>query len=210
MKLKKLLLIGLLIPATLQAQNCSIILKQASGHFINTQSEKNGGSTLAIVKAIHTYKSCYQARIEATQKQLAVSGRGPLMGAQGNFKDMESALKQLTDYALKVTATGGSYDQIKVAYTKLYALQFKNAFYQSYLVSKKQKVDSAQLYQAQNRFHKMILNYSKDEQIQLEQLFDVFETSLAQGLNLSPYPAYIYAMTILQSPASSTVINPVF
>lgn len=210
MKLNKLLCILLLIPATLQAQNCAAILKQTSHQFVNAQSAKHGSSTLAIVDAIHTYKQCYQQRINKIKNQLATSGKGPLMGARGNFKDMQQALNQFTDYALKVTATGGTYDQIKSAYTELYALQFENAFYQSYITTKNKKVTPDELYKAQNTFHKMLLRFNKDQQTQLEQYFDSFEACLTEGLNLSAYPAYVYAMTILQSPASSTLINPVF
>jgi len=209
MKKYKLLLL-LLLPTMLHAQNCVTILKQPSYQYVNAIAAKQGDTTIAIVSAINTYKKCYQNKINQTKKQLSKSGRGPLMGAQGNFRDMQLALKQFTAYALKITATGGTYDQIKSAYTQLYALQFENAFYQSYLVSKKQKAHKSQLYKAQNTFHTFILNYDKKEQIQLEQYFDSFETSLTQGLNLSAYPAYVYANTILQSPASEVVINPVF
>ena len=213
MKLKKIMITALLTvsPSLMIAQNCSEILKQPSQQFINTESEKNGDTTIARVNAINIYQNCYQKKIDQLKNKLDQSGQGPLMGARGDFGDMENALNQLTDYALKITATGGTYDQIKTAYAKLYVLAFKNIFYQSYLVSSEQATSNTQLEKAQSMLHIELSQYSPDEQNQFEQYFDTFQTSLTmvQGFH-SSYLAYQYALWILQSPASSTLINPVF
>ena len=213
MKLKTfgLALLFTLLPSFIMASNCGKILKQPSQLFINLEAEKNGGSTKARVNAIQHYQTCYQEKIDQLKNQLDHSGQGPLMGARGDFEEVENALNELTDYALKITATGGTYDQIKAAYAKLYALQFKNVFYQSYLVSKNKTGDNAQLRQAKNRLYAQLFHYSRDKQNQFNKYFDTFQTSLSrvQGFN-SSYLAYQYALWILQSPASSTLINPIF
>jgi hypothetical protein len=199
-------------PACILAQNCAAVLKQTSNQYIDATSEKSGGSTLARIAAIQAYQACYQDKINTLKNQLDQSGQGPLMGARGDFGDMQNALTALTTYALKITATGGTYDSVKAAYAKLYALQFTNAFYQSYVVSKDQAFDATDLNKAQNMLHAELSNYSAEEQNQFEQFFDTFLSafSMVKSFKQSAYPAYQYALWILQSPASSTLINPVF
>jgi hypothetical protein len=202
-----------LLPACIVAQNCTAVLKQTSNQYIDATSEKNGGSTLARIAAIQAYQACYHERIIQLKNKLD-QGKGPfpMMGARGDFGDMENALTALTTYALKITATGGTYDSVKAAYAKLYALAFEKVFYESYMVSKQKAIDPMQLDKAQNSLHAELLNYTQDEQIQFQMYFDQFVSSLkmVQGFQASSYPAYQYALWILQSPASSTLINPVF
>ena len=64
MKLKKIMITALLTvsPSLMIAQNCSEILKQPSQQFINTESEKNGDTTIARVNAINIYQNCYQKK----------------------------------------------------------------------------------------------------------------------------------------------------
>jgi hypothetical protein len=84
----------------------------------------------ATLRAIATYGKCYDARTDRLVASLAKSGKGPLMGARGNFRDFETALKNFTAVALGVAQPPD--DRVKIAYAALYEKQFRYAFYQSY------------------------------------------------------------------------------
>jgi|HubBroStandDraft_6_1064221.scaffolds.fasta_scaffold42513_2 hypothetical protein len=82
------------------------------------------------LRAIETYGKCYDARTDRLAASLGQSGKGPLMGVRGNFRDFEAALKSFTAIALNVTQPPD--DPVKTAYAALYEKQFRYAFYQSY------------------------------------------------------------------------------
>ncbi len=68
-----------------------------------------------------------QSRLATT---LGRSGKGPLMGANGNFGDFQAALKDFSTKALADTVPPA--DAVKQAYASLYALEFRYEFLQSY------------------------------------------------------------------------------
>jgi len=80
--------------------------------------------------AIAAYGKCYDARTDRLKASLAKSGKGPLMGASGNFRDFDKALQGFTAKALAESEP--SADTLNSAYTALYEKQFRYAFYQSY------------------------------------------------------------------------------
>jgi len=80
--------------------------------------------------AIAAYGKCYDARTDRLAASLGKTGKGPLMGVRGNFRDFEAALKNFTAVALSVAQPPG--DPVKTAYVALYEKQFRYAFYQSY------------------------------------------------------------------------------
>jgi hypothetical protein len=82
------------------------------------------------LRAIGTYGKCYDARTDRLAASLGKSGRGPLMGVRGNFRDFEAALKNFTAVAVSVAQPPD--DPVKTAYAALYEKQFRYAFYQSY------------------------------------------------------------------------------
>lgn len=82
------------------------------------------------VLAIEAYGKCYDARTSSLAASLGKQGKGPLMGARGNFGDFESALKDFTAKAL--AANQQPADAIKAAYASMYEKQFRHAFYQNY------------------------------------------------------------------------------
>jgi hypothetical protein len=82
------------------------------------------------LRGIAAYGKCYDARTDRLAASLAKSGKGPLMGARGNFRDFEAALKDFGSVALSVTQPPD--DPVKTAYAALYEKQFRYAFYQSY------------------------------------------------------------------------------
>jgi hypothetical protein len=84
----------------------------------------------ATLRAIDAYGKCYDARTDRLAASLAKSGKGPLMGLRGNFRDFETALKNFASVALGVAQPPD--DPVKIACAALYEKQFRYAFYQSY------------------------------------------------------------------------------
>jgi hypothetical protein len=82
------------------------------------------------LRAISAYGKCYDARTDRLAASLGRTGKGPLMGVRGNFRDFETALKNFTVVALSVAQPPD--DAVKAAYAVLYEKQFRYAFYQSY------------------------------------------------------------------------------
>jgi hypothetical protein len=84
----------------------------------------------ATLRAIAAYGKCYDVRTDRLAASLGKSGKAPLMGIRGNFRDFEAALKNFTAIALGVSQPPD--DPVKTAYAALYEKQFRYAFYQSY------------------------------------------------------------------------------
>jgi hypothetical protein len=84
----------------------------------------------ATLRAIAAYGKCYDARTDRLAASLAKTGKGPLMGVRGNFRDFEGGLKNFTAIALGVAQPPD--DAVKAAYAALYERQFRYALYQSY------------------------------------------------------------------------------
>lgn len=122
--------------------SCAQILKMTStewiDHFVDHFAP--GADTLTAIteRAILAYGKCYDARTDRLAAALKRSGRGPLMGAMGNFQDLETGIQNFTAIALEDSqpAQPGPADaqklELKTAYAKLYQKQFRYAFYQSY------------------------------------------------------------------------------
>ena len=55
------------------------------------------------VRAITVYGKCYDARTNQLAASLGKAGRGPLMGATGNFREFQKALDDFTAKALAAT-----------------------------------------------------------------------------------------------------------
>jgi hypothetical protein len=100
---------------------------------LRNEAGKPSAETLdsrATLRAISAYGKCYDARTDRLAASLGRSGKGPLMGVRGNFRDFETALKNFTTTALSMAQPPA--DAVKTAYTALYEKQFRYAFYQSY------------------------------------------------------------------------------
>jgi hypothetical protein len=84
----------------------------------------------ATLRAIAAYGKCYDARTDRLAASLGKTGKGPLMGVRGNFRDFETALENFTATSLGMAQPPA--DAVKTAYAALYEKQFRYAFYQSY------------------------------------------------------------------------------
>jgi hypothetical protein len=117
---------------------CAQILAMTSmdwvAHFNEQISEKTGSekktSPEITIRALAAYSQCYDARTNRLAASLGNSGKGPLMGARGNFRDFEQALNEFTAKAF--AATDPPADAVKRAYVSLYEKQFRYDFYRSY------------------------------------------------------------------------------
>jgi hypothetical protein len=113
---------------------CAQILKMSSAVWIADFNDKAHiaapDTSTGLARAIAVYGKCYDARTDALASALAKSGKGPLMGARGDFRDFESALK---DFAAKALADATvPADEEKKAYAALYEKQFRYEFYLEY------------------------------------------------------------------------------
>ncbi len=82
------------------------------------------------LRGIAAYGKCYDARTDQLAASLRKTGKGPLMGVRGNFRDFDIALQNFTATALSMAQPPA--DAVKTAYAALYEKQFRYAFYQSY------------------------------------------------------------------------------
>jgi hypothetical protein len=109
---------------------CAQILQMKSPDWITKFTSANAPGQDAQLRAIRVYGECYDERTNRLAALLGRSGKGPLMGARGDFGDFDNALKDFSAKAL--AATSPPADVVKTAYAGLYEKQFRYAFYQSY------------------------------------------------------------------------------
>lgn len=113
---------------------CAQILAMTSNewilHFIEVTHLDAVNNPSGLLRAIAAYGKCYDTRTDRLAASLAKSGKGPLMGARGNFRDFDQALQSFTKKALAESQSPA--DAVKSAYAALYEKQFRYAFYQLY------------------------------------------------------------------------------
>ena len=113
---------------------CIQILQKSSQDWVayfdeKTASAKTNGSS-GTLRAIATYAMCFDARTTFLAATLGKSGKGPLLGATGNFRDFQAALDNFTAKAL--TAVNKQPGSSEAAYAGLYEKQFRYEFYRNY------------------------------------------------------------------------------
>jgi hypothetical protein len=122
---------------------CAQILRMTSTDWVAKYVRvKNGagaantanGKDQAILSAIDVYGKCYDEGTNRVAAALRRSGKGPLMGARGNFQNFEQALKGFEAKALADSDPPA--DAVKSAYAELYEKQFRHDFYRSYVPAK--------------------------------------------------------------------------
>lgn len=122
--------------------SCAQILKMTStewiDHYVDHFAPGADSLTATTERAVLVYGKCYDERTDSLAAALKRSRRGPLMGAMGNFQDLETGLQNFTAIALEDSQPEkpGPGDaqklELKTAYANLYQKQFRYAFYQSY------------------------------------------------------------------------------
>jgi len=113
---------------------CAKILAMPSSDFIAQVVAIDDSNVDGQLRGIRQYGACYDARTDRLAASLGKQGKGPLMGARGNFGDFESVLKNFTARALEEAQQSSKVPlaPVKTEYAALYEKQFRYAFYQSY------------------------------------------------------------------------------
>lgn len=109
---------------------CAQILEMPSADWVAKYNAAKGSDAAQTIRALDAYGKCYDERTSQLAASLAKSGKGPLMGALGNFRSLEQALQAFTKAALADSDPPA--DAPKTAYAALYEKQFRYEFYESY------------------------------------------------------------------------------
>jgi hypothetical protein len=196
---------------------CAQILQMTStawvAHFAEkTGTPNNAAAQPSAVRAITAYGKCYEARTNQVAASLGKSGRGPLMGATGNFRDLQKALDDFTAKALAAAnKLPGTQD---AAYAALYEKQFRYEFYQRYELRLSENraltaEESAEYSKAKNRFGEFLGLLPEDQahilHAAFSQIFDGGPVSDVTKLKL-----YLFAIFVLESPKDTPFSPPPF
>jgi hypothetical protein len=195
---------------------CAQILQMSStawvAHFAEKARNANNASASADVRAITAYGKCYDARTNQLAASLGKSGRGPRMGALGNFRDFQKALDDFTAKALEVASKPSGTQE--ATYAALYEKQFRYEFYQRY----EQRItggrpltaeEAAEYSKAKNRFGEFLGLLPEDEahiiHAAFSQIFDGGPVTDVTKLEL-----YRFAISVLESPRDKPFSAPPF
>jgi hypothetical protein len=191
---------------------CTQILQISSAGWIKKFTAAKDATPRSTMQAITTYGKCYDARTNRLAASLAKSGKGPLMGARANFRDLQHALDDFTAKAL--AATEPPADDQKKASAALYVRQFRYDFYLQY----EQKnfnpppltpEESDAFTKSKNHFGEL-LGLLPEEKI--HQLHAAFGQIFAGGgvPDATKVAVYLYAIYLLESPADPPYSPPPF
>jgi hypothetical protein len=217
---------------------CAQILQMSSADWVAKSSQQKDASSQAVLQAIASYGKCYDARTGRLAASLGKSGKGPLMGARGNFGDFQKALDNFTAKAL--SAANKEPGTQEAAHAALYEKQFRYAFYQSYeqkaakqpLTAAKNEKDASAvpaaasidatpaqapaatpitepMTLAKNRFGELLAALPEDKRREIHRAFgEIFEKG-SIGEQWK-LDVYRYAISILESPKDTPFSPPPF
>lgn len=195
---------------------CAQILQKSSQQWVLYFNEKAGHAATDTgagpLRAIGAYGKCYDARTSHLAAMLGNSGKGPLMGARGNFGDFQKALDDLTAKAL--AASNKQPNTPEAAYAALYEKQFRYEFYQKYM--QKNPVarpltaeESEEFSKAKNRFGELLGLLPEDQAHIVHAAFSEIFVSGAVN-DLTKLEVYRYAIFLLESPKDTPFSPPPF
>jgi hypothetical protein len=195
---------------------CAQILQMTStawvAHFAEKTGTPNNAAESTPVRAITAYGKCYDARTNQVAASLGKSGRGPLMGALGNFRDFQKSLDAFTTKAL--AATGKQPGTQEAAYAALYQKQFRYEFYQKYALRLSENrpltvEEYAEYSKAKNRFGEFLGLLPEDQahiiHAAFSQIFDAGPVS-----DVTKLEVYRFAISVLESPKDTPFSPPPF
>ena len=196
--------------------SCAQILQMTStawvAHFAEKTANPSGAAAQGTVRAITSYGKCYEARTNQLAASLGKSGRGPLMGATGTFRDFQKALDDFTAKALAVSDKKPGTQE--AAYAALYDKQFRYEFYQRYeqRISGNRPLsaeEAAEYSKAKNRFGEFLGLLPEDQAHVIHgafsQIFDAGPVNDVSKLEL-----YRFAISVLESPQDKPFSPPPF
>jgi hypothetical protein len=195
---------------------CAQILQKRSQDWIVYFHEKTAllatSSAVGVLRPIAAYGKCYEARTNQVAASLGNSGRGPLMGVLGNFRDFQKALDDFTAKALAVSNKPPGTQE--AAYTALYEKQFRYEFYQRYALRLSENrpltaEEAAEYSKAKNRFGEFLGLLPEDQahiiHAAFSHIFDAGPVSDVTKLEL-----YRFAISVLESPKDTPFSPPPF
>jgi hypothetical protein len=199
-------------PADHLGLTCAQILQMPSSDLLKKFTTANGATSESTIRAIAAYGKCYDARTNRLAAALGKSGKGPLMGARGNFGDFERALKNFEAKAL--ASTDPPADDVKKATAALYEKQFRYAFYEQY----EQKnfnppqltpEESDAFTKSKNHFGELLGLLPAEKMHELHAAFgDIFAGGGVP--DATKVAVYRYAIFLLESPAAPPYSPPLF
>jgi hypothetical protein len=195
---------------------CAQILQMTSTAWVAQFMEKTGTANNAAapvaVRAITAYGKCYEARTNQVAASLGKSGRGPLMGALGIFRDFQNALDDFTAKAL--TATDKQPGTREAACAALYEKQFRYEFYQKYelRLSANRPLtteEAAEYSKAKNRFGEFLGLLPEDQAHIMHAAFShIFDSGPVS--DVTKLELYRFAISVLESPKDKPFSAPPF
>jgi hypothetical protein len=191
---------------------CAQVLQLSSTEWIAQYTKDHSTSADDTIAAINTYAKCYDARSSHLAASLGKAGKGPLMGASGNFRDFQAALKDFSAKALADTIPPA--DPVKTAYASLYALQFRYEFLQGYATKKDAQSGTLtpdqddEMAKAKNRFGELLglLKMAQFHEVHL-----AFSKVLDSQINdVTKLEVYRYGIFLLARPGEKPFSPPPF
>jgi hypothetical protein len=186
--------------------SCTQVLQMTStawvAHFAEKAGTSNNAASPVAVRAITGYEKCYDARTSQVAASLGKSGRSPLMGALGNFRDFQKALDDFTAKAL--AATNKQPGTQEAAYAALYEKQFRYEFYQKYALRLSENrpltaEEAAEYSKAKNRFGEFLGLLPEDQAHVIHAAFShIFDSGPVS--DVTKLELYRFAISVLESP----------
>jgi hypothetical protein len=186
--------------------SCAQILQMTSTAWVAQFAEKTGtpnnAAGVPAVRAITAYGKCYDARTSQVAASLGKSGRGPLMGALGNFRDFQKALDDFTAKALAASSKAPGTPE--AAYAALYEKQFRYEFYQKYALRLSENrpltaEEAAEYSKAKNRFGEFLGLLPEDQAHIIHAAFShIFDSGPVS--DVTKLELYRFAISVLESP----------
>jgi hypothetical protein len=196
--------------------SCTQILQMTSTAWVAQFAEKTGAQNNAAgvpaVRAIAAYGKCYEARTNQVAASLGKSGRSPLMGALGNFRDFQKALDDFTAKALAVSSNAPGTPE--AAYAALYEKQFRYEFYQKYALRLSENrpltaEEAAEYSKAKNRFGEFLGLLPEDQAHIIHAAFShIFDSGPVS--DVTKLELYRFAISVLESPKDKPFSTPPF
>jgi hypothetical protein len=196
--------------------SCTQILQMTSrawvAHFAEKTGTANAVAAPAAIRAVTAYGKCYEARTNQVAASLGKSGRGPLMGALGNFRDFQKSLDDFTAKALAASSKAPGTQEAACA--ALYEKLFRYEFYQRYALRLSENrpltsEEAAEYSKAKNRFGEFLGLLPEDQahiiHAAFSQIFDSGPVSDITKLEL-----YRFAISALESPKDTPFSPPPF
>jgi hypothetical protein len=195
---------------------CAQILQKSSQEWVLYFNEQSGhaaaDSGAGPFRAIAAYGNCYDARTNHLAAILGKNGKGPLMGARGNFGDFQKALDDFTEKAL--AAANKQPGTVQAAYAGLYEKQFRYEFYQKYTQKNPSArpltaEESEEFSKAKNRFGELLGLLPEDQAHIVHAAFSEIFVNGAVN-DVIKLEIYRYAIFLLESPKDTPFSPPPF